>query len=154
MSEEQLKAFLKKVKGDTSLQKKLKAAAIHLMLLLIVDRIHAAKALQLTAEDNIKMQSATVELSELVEGHNGTVLHHGSDPSQIKIRPSTSTYPSTSPPIREPRPAKMTGDGASLGVTGDERTGWNYGGGIRRIRSVREMEDFGAEELETTPAEW
>ena len=84
MSEEQLKAFLKKVKGDTSLQKKLKAAAIHLMLLLIVDRIHAAKALQLTAEDNIKMQSATVELSEKPEGiqeacyaHNGTVYIHG-----------------------------------------------------------------------------
>ena len=65
MSEEQLKAFLEKVKGDTSLQDKLKAAAIHLMLLLIVDKIHAAKALQLTAEDNIKVQSATVELSEI-----------------------------------------------------------------------------------------
>ena len=140
MSEEQLKAFLKKVKGDTSLQEKFKAAAIHLMLLLIVDKIHAAKALQLTAEDNIKMQSATVELSELVEGHNGTVLHHGSDPSQIKIRPSTSTYPSTfletTPPsyrqkpigtIEEPRPAKMSGD---------------------------EMPPFWIEEAQTTPAEW
>ena len=60
MSEEQLKAFLEKVKADTNLQEKLKAAG----------DIDAALAIakeagfSITAEDIQSMQSSTVELSD------------------------------------------------------------------------------------------
>ena len=60
MSEEQLKAFLEKVKGDTSLQEKLKAAASPEAAIEIAKEAGFA----ITAEDIQSMQSATVELSD------------------------------------------------------------------------------------------
>ena len=68
MSEEQLKAFLEKVKGDTSLQEKLKAAASPEAAIEIAKETGFA----ITAEDIQSMQSATVELSEEeLEGASG-----------------------------------------------------------------------------------
>ena len=68
MSEEQLKAFLEKVKGDTSLQEKLKAAASPEAAIEIAKEAGFA----ITAEDIQSMQSATVELSdEELEGAAG-----------------------------------------------------------------------------------
>ena len=65
MSEEQLKAFLEKVKGDTSLQEKLKAAASPEAALQIAKDAGFA----ITAED---IQSAPEELSdEDLEGAAG-----------------------------------------------------------------------------------
>ena len=65
MSEEQLKAFLEKVKGDTSLQEKLKAAASPEAALQIAKDAGFA----ITAED---IQSAPEELSdEELEGAAG-----------------------------------------------------------------------------------
>ena len=60
MSEEQLKAFLEKVKGDTSLQEKLKAAADANAVVEIAKEAGFA----ITAEDIQSMQSATTELSD------------------------------------------------------------------------------------------
>ena len=61
MSEEQLKAFLEKVKGDTSLQDKLKAAASPEAAI----DIAKAAGFSITAEDIQSMQSnGTVELSD------------------------------------------------------------------------------------------
>ena len=69
MSEEQLKAFLEKVKGDTSLQDKLKAAASPEAVV----EIAKDEGFAITAEDIQSMQSATVmELSdEELEGASG-----------------------------------------------------------------------------------
>ena len=69
MSEEQLNAFLEKVKGDTSLQDKLKAAASPDAAI----DIAKAAGFSITAEDIQSMQSATVELSdeELEEAAGG-----------------------------------------------------------------------------------
>ena len=60
MSEEQLKAFLEKVKGDASLQDKLKAAASPEAAL----EIAKDSGFAITAEDIQSMQSATVEVSD------------------------------------------------------------------------------------------
>ena len=60
MSEEQLNAFLEKVKGDTSLQEKLKAASTPEAAIDIAKEAGFA----ITAEDIQSMQSATVELSD------------------------------------------------------------------------------------------
>ena len=66
MSEEQLNAFLEKVKGDTSLQEKLKAAASPEAAI----EIAKEAGFSITAEDI--MQSSTVELSdEELEGAAG-----------------------------------------------------------------------------------
>ena len=68
MSEEQLNAFLEKVKSDTSLQEKLKAAASPEAAIEIAKEAGFA----ITAEDIQSMQSATVELSdEELEGAAG-----------------------------------------------------------------------------------
>ena len=68
MSEEQLNAFLEKVKGDTSLQEKLKAAASPEAAIEIAKEAGFA----ITAEDIQSMQSAMVELSdEELEGAAG-----------------------------------------------------------------------------------
>ena len=68
MSEEQLKAFLQKVKGDTSLQDKLKAAASQEAAV----EIAKEAGFSITAEDIQSMQSATAELSdEELEGAAG-----------------------------------------------------------------------------------
>ena len=60
MSEEQLNAFLEKVKSDTELQDKLKAAASPEAAI----EIAKAAGFSITAEDIQSMQSATVELSD------------------------------------------------------------------------------------------
>ena len=60
MSEEQLKAFLKKVNSDTELQEKLKAAASPEAAL----QIAKEAGFSITAEDIQTMQSATVEVSD------------------------------------------------------------------------------------------
>ena len=68
MSEEQLNAFLEKVKGETTLQEKLKAAGSNEAALQIAKDAGFA----ITAEDIQSMQSATVELSdEELEGAAG-----------------------------------------------------------------------------------
>ena len=68
MSEEQLNAFLEKVKGDTSLQDKLKGAASPEAAV----EIAKEAGFSITAEDIQSMQSATVELSdEELEGAAG-----------------------------------------------------------------------------------
>ena len=67
MSEEQLKAFLEKVKGDTSLQEKLKAAASPEAAI----EIAKEAGFSINAEDIQSMQSA-IELSdEELEGAAG-----------------------------------------------------------------------------------
>ena len=72
MSEEQLKAFLEKVKGDTSLQDKLKAAASPEAAIALLTQIAKEAGFAITAEDIQSMQSATVELSdEELEGAAG-----------------------------------------------------------------------------------
>ena len=70
MSKEQLKAFLEKVKGDTSLQDKLKAAASPEAAV----EIAKDAGFSITAEDIQSMQSATGEVSaEELEGAAGGV---------------------------------------------------------------------------------
>ena len=71
MSEEQLKAFLEKVKADTSLQEKLNAVKTTPEAVI---EIAKAAGFLITAEDIQSMQSATVELSdEELEGAAGGV---------------------------------------------------------------------------------
>mgnify|MGYP001488675580 FL=1 len=60
MSEEQLKAFLEKVKADTSLQEKLNGAADADAVV----EIAKEAGFSITSEDIQPMQSATVELSD------------------------------------------------------------------------------------------
>ena len=60
MSEEQLNAFLEKVKGDTSLQEKLKTAASPEAAIEIAKEAGFA----ITAEDIQSIQPGTVELSD------------------------------------------------------------------------------------------
>ena len=68
MSEEQLKAFLEKVKDDISLQEKLKAAASPEAFI----EIAKAAGFSITSEDIQSMQSVPVELSdEELEGAAG-----------------------------------------------------------------------------------
>ena len=68
MSEEQLKAFLEKLKVDTSLQEKLKEAANPEAVVAIAKDAGCS----ITAEDIQSMQSATAELSdEELEGAVG-----------------------------------------------------------------------------------
>ena len=69
MSEEQLNAFLEKVKGDTTLQEKLNGAADSGAVV----EIAKEAGFSITAEDIQSMQSATVVLSdeELEEASGG-----------------------------------------------------------------------------------
>ena len=74
MSEEQLNAFLEKVKGDTSLQEKLKAATTPGAAV----EIAKEAGFSITAEDIQSMQSATAELSdEELEGAAGGARRTG-----------------------------------------------------------------------------
>ena len=74
MSEEQLNAFLEKVKADTSLQEKLKAATSPEAAIEIAEEA----GFSITAEDLQLMQSATVKLSdEELEGAAGGTLTIG-----------------------------------------------------------------------------
>ena len=66
MSEEQLKAFLEKVKGDTSLQEKLKSAGSNEAAI----EIAKEAGFSITAEDIQSMQSVEVSDDEL-EGATG-----------------------------------------------------------------------------------
>ena len=65
MSEEQLKAFLEKVKGDTSLQEKLNGDADAVM------EIAKEAGFSITAEDIQLMQSANEVSDEELEGAAG-----------------------------------------------------------------------------------
>ena len=68
MSEEQLKAFLEKIKADTELQEKLNGAADADAVV----EIAKAAGFSITAEDIRSMQSESVELSdEELEGAAG-----------------------------------------------------------------------------------
>ena len=68
MSEEQLSAFLEKVKADTSLQERVKAAASPEAAI----DIAKAAGFSITAEDIQSLQSPTAELSdEELEGAAG-----------------------------------------------------------------------------------
>ena len=60
MSEDQLKVFLEKAKGDTSLQEKLNVAADADAVV----EIAKAAGFSITVEDIQSMQSGTVELSD------------------------------------------------------------------------------------------
>ena len=72
MSEEQLKAFLEKVKADTSLQEKLNGAADADAVV----EIAKAAGFSITAEDIRSMQSESVELSDQeLEGAAGGVRY-------------------------------------------------------------------------------
>ena len=72
MSEEQLKAFLEKVKADTSLQEKLNAAGSNEAAI----EIAKAAGFVITSEDIQSMQSEPVELlDEELEGAAGGFLH-------------------------------------------------------------------------------
>ncbi|EAU74283.1 Nif11-like leader peptide family natural product precursor [Synechococcus sp. RS9916] len=77
MSEEQLKAFLEKVKGDTSLQEKLKAAADSDAVLAIAK----AAGFTITTEDlNSHRQNLTEDELEGVAGGGNNHLSHGPVP--------------------------------------------------------------------------
>ena len=82
MSEEQLKAFLDKVKSDISLQEKLKAAASPEAAI----EIAKAAGFAITAEDIQSMQSESLELSDEeldgAAGGGGTTKHY-----QVTKRP-------------------------------------------------------------------
>ena len=71
MSEEQLNAFLKKVKGDTSLQDKLKAAASPEAAIALLTQIAKEAGFAITAEDIQSMQSAPVVSDSELEGAAG-----------------------------------------------------------------------------------
>ena len=70
MSEDQLKAFLEKVKGDTSLQEKLKAAASPEAALEIAKDAGFA----ITAEDIQSMQSVELSVEELEATAGGACM--------------------------------------------------------------------------------
>ena len=69
MSEEQLKAFLEKVKADTSLQEKLKAAADSEAVLVI-----AKEAGFSISADDLKKATAEIEDAELEAAAGGLLL--------------------------------------------------------------------------------
>ena len=73
MAEEQLKAFLEKVKADTSLQEKLKAAYTDAALAIVKEA-----GFPITTEDIQSIQSATAELSneELEAAAGGGACKH------------------------------------------------------------------------------
>ena len=71
MSEEQLKAFLEKVQGDTSLQEKLKAAGDADAVLAIAKEA----GFMISADDLTKAQSEISE--EELEGVAGGVINYG-----------------------------------------------------------------------------
>ena len=86
MSEEQLKAFLEKVKGDTSLQEKLNGDADAVM------EIAKEAGFSITAEDIQLMQSANEVSDEELEGAAGgrcirrsAVICHLSNPTKANV---------------------------------------------------------------------
>ena len=94
MSEEQLKAFLEKVKSDTELQEKLKAAASPEAAI----EIAKAAGFAITVEDIQSMQSSTVELSdEELEGAAGGQQLRGCEPCSTWGWRHTSTESAREP---------------------------------------------------------
>ena len=92
MSEEQLKSFLEKVKADTSLQEKLKAAADADAALAIAKEAGFA----ITAEDIQSMQSSTDLSDEELEGVAGggsVCLYNGPGLCTTANRLKTATAP-------------------------------------------------------------
>ena len=80
VSNEQLKAFLEKVNSDTSLQEKLKAAAVPEAAI----EIAKEAGFSITAEDTQSMQSGTVEVSdEELEGAAGGGHFFDENPSGL-----------------------------------------------------------------------
>ena len=82
MSEEQLKAFLEKVKGDTSLQDRLNAAASPDAAIEIAKEAGFA----ITAEDIQSMQSATDLSDDELEGVAGGYNQHTAYPHCICLK--------------------------------------------------------------------
>ena len=94
MSEEQLKAFLEKVKSDTELQDKLKAAASAEATVEIAKEAGFA----ITSEDIQSMQSATGEVSdEELEGAAGGQQLRGCEPCSTWGWRHTSTESAREP---------------------------------------------------------
>ncbi len=87
MSEEQLKAFLEKVKGETSLQEKLKAAAAANA----VAAIAKEAGFSISADDITKDQSELTEVE--LEGMAGGKLH----PSECVATLPTADFGSCKP---------------------------------------------------------
>ena len=84
MSEEQLKAFLEKVKGDTSLQEKLKGAADNDAVVAIAK----AAGFSLSADDINKAQSElSEEEMEGVAGAGGCVDRTGAGYTVFSVGP-------------------------------------------------------------------
>ena len=90
MSEEQLKTFLEKVKGDTRLQEKLKAAADANAVAAIAKEAGFA----ITAEDIQSMQSSTDLSDEELEGVAGGYVRckASGDPEDLLL-PSMAKCP-------------------------------------------------------------
>ena len=77
MSEEQLKAFLEKVKGDTSLQEKLKAEGADVVAI-------AKEAGFMISADDLK--NAQSEISdEALEGVSGGTCEHSTETNDFRI---------------------------------------------------------------------
>ena len=94
MSEEQLKAFLEKVKSDTELQENLKAAASPEAAL----QIAKEAGFSITAEDIQSMQSTTIELSDdELEGAAGGQQLRGCEPCSTWGWRHTSTESAREP---------------------------------------------------------
>jgi len=92
MSEEQLNAFLEKVKSDTSLQEKLKAAASPEAAI----EIAKAAGFSITSADIQSMQSATVELSdEELEGAASTSNDKHFEPTINSMGVTAQSIPKT-----------------------------------------------------------
>ena len=89
MSEEQLKAFLEKVKSDTELQEKLKAAASPEAGL----EIAKDAGFSITAEDIQSVQSQSGEVSDdELEGASGGVQGYSANPGP-HCRPRETMHP-------------------------------------------------------------
>ncbi|QNI73557.1 Nif11-like leader peptide family natural product precursor [Synechococcus sp. NOUM97013] len=91
MSEEQLKAFLEKVKGDTSLQEKLKAAADSDAVLAIAKEA----GFSISADDMKKAQSEIEDVE--LEGAAGGQQRRGCEPCSTWGWHHTSTESAREP---------------------------------------------------------
>ena len=99
MSEEQLRAFLEKVKGDTSLQEKLKATTTSEAAV----EIAKEEGFAMTAEDIQSMQSQSRELTdEVLEGATGGLV------DVTLASPTPITRPGSPFEPRTPRRAPVT----------------------------------------------
>ena len=83
MSEEQLKAFLEKVKADTSLQEKLKAAADSDAMASIAKEA----GFMISADDfkNLQSEISEEELEAVAGGHGGTGWEQWKGPTKTTV---------------------------------------------------------------------